>query len=300
MTNQFTNVFNLCQLVLNNSDNLKPLLIKTCLDTLHSFLSWIPIAFIYFSDIIDKLTFFINNEYYRSSALNCLIEVFNIPIDMTLDKASDIQMKLFESFCSCLKVFGNILNFDEDIPAHRRGKYRNNLQYFDMICKEIALVVTNMLREHGVWLFKATEASVQSAVRQAFRILLLLLTSPEEQCFKIIIEYFHHFLKVTLGLGEIEASSFGVEPSIPNIFQEFFVELRQIVVLKMVKPQEVLIVIDEAGIPVREDLANTENSSFYELMIEVLVYMVRIDWYGLKNFIINKIETQMDPQEMKY
>jgi len=31
----------------------------------------------------------------------------------------------------------------------------------------------------------------------------------------------------------------------------------------MAKPEEVLIVIDEDGIPVREEMENTENSSLY-------------------------------------
>jgi exportin-1 len=73
MNSQFTNIFNLCELVLNNVEQLKPPLIKACLDTLHSFLSWIPAIYIYFSDIINKLTLFLSNDYLRLSSLNCLI-----------------------------------------------------------------------------------------------------------------------------------------------------------------------------------------------------------------------------------
>lgn len=45
--------------------------------------------------------------------------------------------------------------------------------------------------------------------------------------------------------------AFGVQPVVPNLFKEFFTELRQIVIVKMAKPQEVLIVIDETGTPIR-------------------------------------------------
>lgn len=88
MNSQFTNVFNLCELVLNNESQLKPQLVKTCLDTLHSFLSWIPIYYIYFSDVINKLTLFASKDYYRASALNCLIEIANIPVDINSEKAA--------------------------------------------------------------------------------------------------------------------------------------------------------------------------------------------------------------------
>ena len=61
MNSQFTNVFNICELVLNNAEKLKPQLIKACLDTLHSFLSWIPTVYIYMSSIIEKLTYFLSS-----------------------------------------------------------------------------------------------------------------------------------------------------------------------------------------------------------------------------------------------
>lgn len=190
---------------------------------------------------------------------------------------------------SCLEIFNNILILSEDIPAHRRGRYRSNLHNFDITCKAIALFISNFLREQGHWLLKTDEQRVVDGIKISFKFMLLLLTSTDEQIFKIVIEFFHHFLKVTLGFGDIQSGSVGIQLTVPNMFKEFFSELRQIVVVKMAKPQEVLIVIDETGTPIREDLANTENSSFYETMIEVLIYMMKIDWFGLKNLIINRI-----------
>lgn len=111
---------------------------------------------------------------------------------------------------------------NEDIPAHRRGKYRNNLQQFDMTCKEIALFLTNFLREQGSWLLKSDAENVVESIKLSFRILLLLLTSQEEQIFKIIIEFFHHFLKNIIGFGDVSAIGFGVQPVVPNLFKEFF------------------------------------------------------------------------------
>ena len=60
----------------------------------------------------------------------------------------------------------------------------------------------------------------------------------------------------------------------------------------MAKPEEVLIVIDEDGVPVREEVVNTENSSLYEIMRELATFEVKYDWPSMKNFILKEIEMQ--------
>lgn len=39
----------------------------------------------------------------------------------------------------------------------------------------------------------------------------------------------------------------------------------------MAKPQEVLICIDEAGMPYKEELTNTENNAMYDLLKDLLI-----------------------------
>ena len=57
----------------------------------------------------------------------------------------------------------------------------------------------------------------------------------------------------------------------------------------MAKPAEVLIVIDETGYPVQEELEDTENSSLYEIMKELASYLATYDWETMKRFIISEI-----------
>ena len=64
----------------------------------------------------------------------------------------------------------------------------------------------------------------------------------------------------------------------------------------MAKPEEVLIVIDEDGYPVREEIENTENSSLYEIMRELASFLVKIDWPEMKKFILTQIEGQQTPE----
>lgn len=48
-----------------------------------------------------------------------------------------------------------------------------------------------------------------------------------------------------------------------SIYPQVFHEVMEVICTRMAKPEEVLIVIDEQGYPVREELEDTENSSLY-------------------------------------
>ena len=70
-----------------------------------------------------------------------------------------------------------------------------------------------------------------------------------------------------------------------NIYPEVFAALEQVMVDFMVKPKEVLIVIDENGEAVEEVFDDTEIISVYETMRETLVYLTNIDKIGVERVI---------------
>jgi len=57
MVHDFTTIYDLCKLILENLNQAKQSLVKSCLETLHAFLSWIPMYYIIYTDLIDKLIF---------------------------------------------------------------------------------------------------------------------------------------------------------------------------------------------------------------------------------------------------
>ena len=80
--------------------------------------------------------------------------------------------------------------------------------------------------------------------------------------------------------------------STSDSYQDVFEEVKKIIILRMAKPQEVLIVIDEGGQPMREEMSNTENNAMYELMRELLIAVAEMNWPTTKTFIVSKIEKQ--------
>ena len=76
MTNEFQQVYELCYFVLtgylSNSNAVKQSLIKATLEALLAFLSWIPIGYIYMTDLIDVLLMFVDQAIFRIGAIRCL------------------------------------------------------------------------------------------------------------------------------------------------------------------------------------------------------------------------------------
>ena len=73
MNTDFTTIFELCKTVLENAHIAKPSLVRACLETLNAFLNWIPMYYIIYSDMIDKLVLMFQSDYLRNHALACLV-----------------------------------------------------------------------------------------------------------------------------------------------------------------------------------------------------------------------------------
>ena len=52
MNKDFTTIYQLCNLVLQNMSKAKPSLIKACLETLIAFLAWIPVYYVVYTDLV--------------------------------------------------------------------------------------------------------------------------------------------------------------------------------------------------------------------------------------------------------
>lgn len=81
MNTDFTTIFSLCKLILENLHQAKQTLVRACLETLNAFLSWIPMYYIICTDLIDKLVLMFPSDYLRNHALACLVEIASLPID---------------------------------------------------------------------------------------------------------------------------------------------------------------------------------------------------------------------------
>lgn len=73
LNNEFRLIHDLCLFVLNNS--CSPDLVRATLSTLHAYLSWVPLGYIFESQVVHLLLTIFPQPPFRNLALQCLTEV---------------------------------------------------------------------------------------------------------------------------------------------------------------------------------------------------------------------------------
>lgn len=71
-----------------------------------------------------------------------------------MERVDEIKQKLFITCSETLTIIGNILTMNEDITTVRNTRFRNTLPNFDVFCKQVALFLSNMIREQAAWLLQ--------------------------------------------------------------------------------------------------------------------------------------------------
>lgn len=98
MTQQFSSIFELCSFVLQtfieNPNSVKKALIKSCLRTFSSFLSWVPYGYIFETNLIELLlNHFFPNPSFRNDTLPCLVEIASLKIEDSEQKQGEYVEK---------------------------------------------------------------------------------------------------------------------------------------------------------------------------------------------------------------
>lgn len=102
MCGEFSEIFQLCSEVLEKAQ--KPTLIRATLETLLRFLNWIPLGFIFETQLIDNLTNrFLEVREFRNVTLKCLAEVAQ------LDVAADYNAKFVNMFAAVMTAVNNMI-----------------------------------------------------------------------------------------------------------------------------------------------------------------------------------------------
>uniref|UniRef100_A0AAZ3PAS7 Exportin-1 n=1 Tax=Oncorhynchus tshawytscha TaxID=74940 RepID=A0AAZ3PAS7_ONCTS len=80
MCNEFSQIFQLCQFVMENSQNAP--LVQATLETLLRFLNWIPLGYIFETKLISTLVYkFLNVPMFRNVTLKCLTEIAGVSVN---------------------------------------------------------------------------------------------------------------------------------------------------------------------------------------------------------------------------
>ncbi|KAI6658071.1 Exportin-1-like isoform X2 [Oopsacas minuta] len=296
MCSEFSEIFNLCVYVMDNSSSFG--LVEATLQTLLKFLNWIPLGYIFETKLFTTLIYkFLQIPHFRNVTLKCLTEIASI----NNETYNEQFLLLFTLVTSQLKL---LLPLSTNIrEAYQSG--RDDEQHF---IQNLALFFSSFLREHGELL--ELKAELHNTLLEALHYLVLISEVDETEIFKICLDYWsilaQNLYKLRFrSLGAISGQASGQTgsaTSLPGLalYEDILSRIRQVMISRMCKPEEVLIVENEQGEVVREFMKDTDAINMYKTMRETLVYLTHLNFINTEQIMTEKLARQVDGSEWSW
>jgi exportin-1 len=275
MCSEFSQVFQLCQFVLENSLNAP--LISATLETLLKFLNWIPLGYIFETKLINMLVMkFLTIPMFRNTSLKCLSEIAGLH----LPNYDHIFVALFTQ---------TMEQFDQMIPPNTNMNqiYSTGSDEEQCFVQNLAMFLCTFLRTHAPLVEKRETLDV---VLKALTYLVMISEVEDVEIFKICLEYWNN---LTADLYKETG------PRRP-FYAKILSKVRYIMISRMAKPEEVLVVENENGEVVREFMKDTNSINLYKNMRETLVYLTHLDNVDTERIMTEKLNNQVNGTEFSW
>lgn len=291
MCSEFSQIFQLCQFVLDNSQNVP--LVAVTLETLLRFLNWIPLGYIFETKLISTLIFkFLNVPIFRNVTLKCLTEIAAV----TVSSYDDIFVMLF---INVMRQLEQILPLDTNI----REAYAAGQDQEQNFIQNLAIFLCTYLKEHGPFI---EEKQLNEMLLKALHYLVLISEVEEVEIFKICLEYWSA-LAIDLyrqnpfvNPAQLYVAKNMTIPPRRLFYCPVLTKVRYIMISRMAKPEEVLVVENENGEVVREFMKDTDSINLYKNMRETLVYLTHLDYMDTERIMTEKLQNQVNGSEWSW
>ncbi|KAL1462770.1 hypothetical protein WDU94_014579 [Cyamophila willieti] len=302
MCSQFSQIFTLCQFVLETSSNAS--LVGATLETLLRFLNWIPLGYIFETNLISTLIEkFLNVPLFRNVTLKCLTEI--AAVSGNYSNYENVYVLLFTTTMAQLQM---MLPMETNIKqAYAMGK--DTEQNF---IQNLAMFLCTFLKEHGSLIEKK---STPDEMLKALHYLVLISEVDEVEIFKICLEYWNALATDLYRESPYVSSASGLPiTDLPNnkshtmdeavarrqFYAPVLTKIRYIMVSRMAKPEEVLVVENENGEVVREFMKDTDSINLYKNMRETLVYLTHLNYTDTEQVMTQKLQQQVNGTEWSW
>lgn len=266
------------------------------LETLLRFLSWVPLGYIFETKLIATLIFkFLNVPLFRNVTLKCLTEIAGLATGPQYD---DAFAALFAQTMAQLEL---MLPLDINIKEAFAKGYDAEQNFI----QNLAMFLCTMLRQHGPLMERREKGNVLKALQY----FLLISEVEETEIFKICLEYWNAlaadlyretpFTIPTVPMFMTKTSNTGSSARCV-FYQAVLSRLRYIIISRMAKPEEVLVVENENGEVVREFMKDTDSINLYKNMRETLVYLTHLDYVDAERIMTDKLQNQVNGTEWSW
>jgi len=290
---QFAAVHELCLMVLNASQ--RPDLIRATLSTLNAFLSWVPLGYIFESNLVEVLLRLFPQPPFRNVALQCLAEV------AALQVGPDHDGKFVSMYSFFMSQMSPLLPSGTNIPEAYAGGSDEDQAFV----QNLALFFTAFFRAH-IGVLEGGGDSSRAALLTGLDHLVNISYVDDDEVFKICLDYWNFFVPDVYSSVAAEpnaAFSFGGAAGggpgrgRRELYSGVLSHLRAVMIARMAKPEEVIVVEDENGNVVRETMKDTDVLARYKTMHETLVYLSHLDHDDTESQMLEKLRLQLSGRE---
>ncbi|EAT87494.2 hypothetical protein SNOG_05103 [Parastagonospora nodorum SN15] len=310
MCDEFTSIYQLCSEVLRTATEAS--LIKATLETLLRFLNWIPLGYIFETppsgqSLIETLrSRFLEVPDFRNITLKCLTEIAGLHTEPAYDD------KLVSMFTETLTAISKIIPLSLDL----KSTYASSNSRDQEFVLNLALFLTNFFTMH---LNVIENLMNRDFLTHGHFYLIRISQIDDREIFKICLEYWtklvselydemqalpitdmNPLLNMGIATGPRDSNMMANYPLRKNKYTEILSNLRTVMIEKMVRPEEVLIVENDEGEIVREFVKESDTIQLYKSTRECLVFLTHLDVNDTEQIMSEKLARQVDGSEWSW
>ncbi|KAG6752113.1 hypothetical protein POTOM_044332 [Populus tomentosa] len=324
LNSEFQLIHELCLYVLSASQRTE--LIRATLSTLHAFLSWIPLGYIFESPLLETLLKFFPMPSYRNLTLQCLTEV----AALNFGDFYNIQyVKMYNFFMVQLQA---ILPLTTNIPE----AYANGSSEEQAFIQNLALFFTSFYKvcvggclgiidafislQSHIQVLESTQENI-TALLMGLEYLINICYVDDTEVFKVCLDYWNSLVlelfeaRHNLDNPAVAVNMMGLQMPLLHgmvdglgsqivqrrqLYATPMSKLRMLMICRMAKPEEVLIVEDENGNIVRETMKDNDVLVQYKIMRETLIYLSHLDHEDTEKQMLKKLSKQLSGEDWNW
>ncbi|PSS11884.1 Protein EXPORTIN 1A like [Actinidia chinensis var. chinensis] len=301
LNSEFQLIHELCLYVLSEASQ-RTELIRSTLATLHAFLSWIPLGYIFESPLLETLLNFFPVPSYRNLTLQCLTEVAALSFGEFYNTQ---YVKMYKMFTAQLQA---ILPPNTNIPdAYALGSGEEQA-----FIQNLAMFLTSFYKASHIRVLESSQENI-SALQLGLEYLISISYVDDTEVFKVCLDYWNSLVMElfqahnNLDNPAVTANMMGLQMPFPGMVDGLasqllqrrqlyagpMSKLRLVMICRMAKPEEVLIVEDENGNIVRETMKDNDVLVQYKQMRETLIYLSHLDHEDTEKQMLKKLSKQL-------
>ncbi|GAB0135117.1 pre-tRNA nuclear export protein [Epichloe bromicola] len=312
MCAEFSQIFQLCQEVLTTAD--QPSLVHATLETLLRFCNWIPLGYIFETNLIETLrTRFLSAPEFRNITLQCLTEIGGLQTGGA-GQTNSYDEQLVKMFTEVLTTIADIIPVSLDLKTTYPSSNSRDQEFV----QNLALFLCNFFGTH---LNLIENLPNRDYLMHGHYYLIRISQIDDREIFKICLDYWLKLvqelyeemqqLPITdinplMAAGGMSGSGAPNPKLLMNYplrkhkYNEVLSNLRVVMIERMVRPEEVLIVENDEGEIVREFVKESDTVQLYKTIRECLVYLTHLDVVDTENIMTEKLARQVDGTEWSW